>query len=175
MDRKQKTQEMEDLLEKLSRAKGMYFTEYRGLSVEKMYGLRKKLRAVNMDYKVSRNNLVRIAMEKSGLKGRDDFFTGPTGIVYDYNDGIAPAKILLDFRKENDAFTIKGGLVEGEAFGADRVEALSRMPTREQLISMLISGLEGAVSNLVTGLEGSVTEFTRTLDAVKTKMEETAA
>lgn len=172
MDRKEKAEIMEELQDKLSRASGVYFTEYRGLSVAAMYALRSKLREKNIDYLVTRNNLVRIAMEKRGIASRDEFFSGPTGIAYDYGDGIDAAKVLLDFQKDNEAFVVKGGVLEGEAFGAEKVEAISKMPSKEEQLSMFVGALEGVIGGFVHTLDGVIGDFARTLDAVHAKMGE---
>lgn len=163
---------MEELQDKLSRASGVYFTEYRGLSVAAMYDLRTKLREKNIDFLVARNNLVRIAMEKQGINSRDEFFTGPTGIAYDFGDGVDAAKVLLDFKKNHEALVVKGGVLEGEAFGEERVEAISKMPSKEEQLGMFVGALEGVIGGFVHTLDGVVSDFTRTLDAVHQKMGE---
>ncbi|MNH23543.1 50S ribosomal protein L10 [compost metagenome] len=79
--------------------------------------------------------------------------TGPTAIAFTTDDAIAPAKILNDFAKKNDALKLKGGVVEGRVVGVDQIKALAELPSREGLLSMLLSVLQAPVRNLALAVK----------------------
>ncbi|QWU15759.1 large subunit ribosomal protein L10 [Paenibacillus sophorae] len=121
--------------------------DYRGLNVSQVTELRKQLREAGVEFQVLKNTLLRRATAAAELTELDEVLTGPTAIAFSANDAVAPAKILNDFAKKNDALKLKGGVVEGKVIGADQIKALAELPSREGLLSMLLSVLQAPMRN----------------------------
>ncbi|WP_068620435.1 50S ribosomal protein L10 [Paenibacillus tuaregi] len=127
--------------------------DYRGLNVAQVTELRKQLREAGIEFQVLKNSLVRRATAAAELSELDEVLTGPTAIAFSTGDAVAPAKILSDFAKKNDALEIKGGVVEGRVVGVDQIKALADLPSREGLLSMLLSVLQAPVRNFALAVK----------------------
>ena len=124
--------------------------DYRGLTAEEVAELRRNLRENGAKYKVWKNTLTKRAMD--GLNfNLDDCLNGPSAMAYS-DDSVAPIKVLSDFAKEHKALEIKGGIVDGEVTTLENIKALSTLPSREGLLTMLASGLIGTVKDLSIAL-----------------------
>ncbi len=124
--------------------------DYRGLTAEETSSLRRILRDNDSNYKVWKNTLTKRAMDS--LKyDLDTCLEGPSAIAYS-TDAIAPIKALSNFAKEHPALEIKGGIVDGKVTSLDEIKALSTIPSREGLLTMLAGGLIGTVRDLSIAL-----------------------
>lgn len=146
--REEKQQLIAEIAEQFGRSKAIIVTDYRGLNVAQATELRSKLREAGVDYKVLKNTMTRRAAEAANLTGLGDYLTGPSAIAFSYDDPVAPAKVLYDFAKKNKALELKGGFVEGRKVDATEVESLASLPSREGLLSMLLSVMQAPVRNL---------------------------
>jgi len=115
--------------------------------------LRRKLREAGIEFKVLKNTLIRRATANAELTELDSVLTGPTAVAFGKDDVVAPAKILSEFAKQNDALKIKGGVVEGRVVGFDEIKALADLPSREGLLSMLLSVLQAPVRNFALAVK----------------------
>jgi large subunit ribosomal protein L10 len=127
--------------------------DYRGLNVAQVTELRKQLREAGVEFQVLKNTLVRRATAAAELTELNEVLAGPTAIAFSTEDAVAPAKILNDFAKKNDALKLKGGVVEGRVVGADQIKALAELPSREGLLSMLLSVLQAPVRNFALAVK----------------------
>ncbi|MBD3177469.1 MAG: 50S ribosomal protein L10 [Armatimonadia bacterium] len=146
---------------------------YRGLSVEDMQTLRSQLQEPGATMRVIKNTLFRLAAKGTACEPVADMLDGPCAIVYD-GEAPAAAKALTEFQKKKAALLIHGGVLEGEALDSDGVEALSKVPTREELMSGLVAGLQGPISGLVHALDGITSKLVYALEEIKTQKEEAA-
>ncbi|WP_417898363.1 50S ribosomal protein L10 [Bacillus haimaensis] len=122
--------------------------DYRGLNVAEVTELRKQLREAGVEFKVYKNSLTRRAAEAAEINGLNDALTGPNAIAFSTEDVVAPAKILNDFAKKHEALEIKAGVIEGNVATVEEVKALAELPSREGLLSMLLSVLQAPIRNL---------------------------
>lgn len=136
-----------EIADKLQQAASVVVVDYRGLSVAQVTELRKQLRDAGVEFKVYKNSMTRRATETAGLEGLNEHLTGPNAIAFSTEDVVAPAKILNDFAKQNEQLEIKAGVIEGSIATADDVKALASLPSREGLLSMLLSVLQAPVRN----------------------------
>ena len=139
--------------ESFSVSEDFIFTDYRGLTVEQITNLRKQLRGKGAHYKVIKNNFARIAFQE--LSAPDEvasYLTGPTAIAIAPKDANEVAKILVDFVKEAPTLKVKGGLLGKDVYNAQQIVAFSRLPSKLELISMLMSVMNGPARNLAAAL-----------------------
>lgn len=139
--------QVQEITEKFQNASSVVVVDYRGLNVTQVTELRKQLREAGVEFKVYKNTLTRRATEAAGLEGINDVLVGPNAIAFSNEDVIAPAKIINEFAKKNDALEIKAGIIEGTVSSVEDVKALAELPSREGLLSMLLSVLQAPVRN----------------------------
>lgn len=144
----QKQALVEVVTEKLKAAKTTVIVDYRGLNVEQVTQLRTQLREAGIEFKVYKNAITRRAAEAAGLEGLIEYFVGPIAVAFSNDDVVAPAKILNDFAKANEQLEIKAGVIEGNIATLEEVKALADLPSREGLLSMLLSVLQAPIRNL---------------------------
>ncbi len=143
-----KKQIVGEISDKLKNSVSTIVVDYRGLSVGQVTELRKQLRAAGVDFKVYKNTMTRRAADAAGLSGLNDALTGPNAIAFSTEDVVAPAKILNDFAKKNEALELKAGVIEGNIATVEEIKALAELPSREGLLSMLLSVLQAPIRNL---------------------------
>ncbi|WP_025782827.1 50S ribosomal protein L10 [Sporosarcina sp. D27] len=136
-----------EIAEKMKASASMVVVDYRGLNVAQATELRKQLREAGVEFKVYKNSMARRAAEASGLEGLNEHLTGPNAIAFSTEDVIAPAKIINNFAKDNEALEIKAGVIEGALASVEEVKALATLPSREGLLSMLLSVLQAPMRN----------------------------
>ncbi len=136
-----------EISDKLKNSVSTIIVDYRGLDVSEVTELRKQLREAGIDFKVYKNTMVRRAAEEAGLEGLNEFLTGPNAIAFSSEEVVAPAKILNSFAKEHEALEIKAGVIEGTITSVEDVKAIAELPSREGLLSMLLSVLQAPMRN----------------------------
>lgn len=158
---------VEEIKARLNGAEGgVLLVDYRGLSVKAMAQLRNVLREVGGDMVVLKNSLVEIALRESALPAMDDLLAGPSAFVFVDGDPVASAKALAGFAKENKELELKGGLVQGQVIDGAGLNALSKLPSREELIAKLLGTLQNPARGLVTVMSGTARGLVTALDAV---------
>ncbi len=143
---------VDELAQKLNGAVAGVIVEYKGISVADDTLLRRKLREAGVDYSVVKNTMLRRAADKAGLEGLDDILKGTTALAVSAEDPVAAAKILCEQAKKDENFKVKAGFLDGAVIDVARVTELSKLPSREGLISMLLSVLTGPVRGLAVAL-----------------------
>ena len=128
--------------EKMEKAQGVIFAKYQGLTVEEDTELRKKLREAGVEYRVYKNTLTTLAAKELGFDAIESILEGPLSIAFGYEDPTAPARVLNDFAKNHKKLELKGGIVQGEIFDADKVQQLAKIPPREVLIAQLLGSFK---------------------------------
>lgn len=148
-----KKQIVEEITEKFKSSVSTIIVDYRGLNVAEVTELRKRLREAGVEFKVYKNTMTRRAVEAANLEGLNEVLTGPNAIAFSKEDVVAPAKILNDFAKEHDALEIKAGVIEGNIATMEEIKALAELPSREGLLSMLLSVLQAPIRNFALAVK----------------------
>lgn len=146
------------LTERFQNAQAGVLADYRGLTVEQDTALRVKLREAGVEYTVLKNNLTRFAANAAGLEELDPILHGPTAVATSVDDVVAPAKVLVDFAKDNEALELKGGFVNGKVISLDEVKVYAAIPSKEVLISKMLGSLQSPISKLARTLQAIVDE-----------------
>ena len=146
MIRKQKEAVISELAGILGKCVVAVATDYRGMTAKEMVQLRRQMHQQGVEYRVVKNTLMRFAAEKAGLKGLDQFLTGPMAIALSYDDAVKPAKILVDHIKSaNSVLKVKGGVLGDKVLTPADVISLASIPSKEVLISQLLGRLKSPV------------------------------
>jgi large subunit ribosomal protein L10 len=169
LDEKKKI--VEDLREKFSKSKVLIVTDYKGLDVETMTELRRKLREDQIDYQVVKNTMLIRAAEETTVAAIRDQFKGPSAIALSFDDPVSPAKILTEFAKKNEKLEIKAGIMGDTVLDLASIKALASLPSREALLSQLLSVMVGVPTGFVRVLNGVPQQFMNVLLAIKDQKE----
>ena len=139
--RPEKVAVVDEVRQRLGESDAAILTEYRGLTVKDLAGLRRSLRSSGGEYKIYKNTLVRRAAHDRGVEGLDELLVGPTGITFVSGDAAAVAKVLRDYSRTNPLLVIKGGLLGEKVIGASETAALADLPSREVLLAQLAGAM----------------------------------
>jgi large subunit ribosomal protein L10 len=169
--RSEKEAIVQEVIEKLEKAKSTVLTDYRGLNVAEATQLRKKLREADVEYRVIKNTMTRFAVRELGLDELSPYLEGPTAIAFSYEDPAAAPKILTEFMKASKKLTIKAGMLEGKLIDEEGVKALADLPSREILLSMVLSAMQSPIANWVSVLGAPIRSFGYALDGVRQQKE----
>ena len=163
----EKEKTVKELKEKLSLTKSLFLTDFRGLNVEEMSKLRRDLRKGGAEYKITKNTLIRMAAQASGLEVIGDYLKGPTGLIFSYQDPITPAKVLYEIRQKSDKPKIKIIWMEGRLFDENSLKQLAKLPTREVILTQILLSLNSPMANFVGTLQGVLRNFVGVIEAIK--------
>ena len=137
-----------EISEAVKDAQSVVLVDYRGLTVEQDTALRKKLREAGVAYKVYKNTMMNFAFKGTDFEALAPYLNGPSAIAISTTDATAPARELADFAKNAPNLEIKGGVVEGDAYDANGIMEIAKIPGREALISRLLGSMQSPISNL---------------------------
>ena len=172
---KEKQAIVADVNETASKALSAVMADYRGVSVDDMTTLRKQARDAGVQVRVIRNTLARRAFEGTEFECMNEALLGPNIMAFSLEDPGAGARVFKDFAKENEAFEIKALSVGGKLLPADQIDALAKLPTREEALAMLMAVMQAPVTKLVRTLNDVPGKVTRVVAAVRDQKQEEAA
>ena len=148
----QKEQLVNEVAEKVSKAKSIVLVNHCGLTVEQDTALRADMRKANVEYKVIKNSVLSRAFEKAGITGMESVFEGPTAVAFSYEDAVAGAKIVSDNGAKTKMLEIKGGVIENKPASADDVKVLASIPPKPVLIGQLLGLLTSPMRSLAVAV-----------------------
>lgn len=172
MKKEDKATAVAELAEKFGKARLAILTESVGLPVNQVTELRKQLRGAKAEYKIVKNTIAFRAAEGTTLAGLAGHLKGPTGMVIGYDDPVLPAKVLRDFigaEKRQEKMRITVGVLEGKILQPNELAAVAQLPTKEVLIAMLLSAMQGPIRGVVYTLGAVLTKFVRVIAAIQDK------
>ncbi|MEA2064804.1 MAG: 50S ribosomal protein L10 [Patescibacteria group bacterium] len=166
--KKQKDEILNSLTDKLNDAKGAVFTSFIGLKVKDIESLRKLCRDSGSECLVSKKTLLRLALNKAGLKDADEeIFNDEIAVVFSYDDEITAAKIVGQFSKKCKKLNIKGGILENKIIDLNNVNKLISIPSKEELYAKLVGSINSPLSGLVNTLNGNIRGFVQVLNSIR--------
>lgn len=148
--------------------------DYRGVTVGQMTGLRKQARESGVYLRVVRNTLAKLAVKDTEFECLSEVLVGPTIIAFSTEEPGSAARVLKEFAKENEDFQVKALSVGGELLGADQIDRLAKLPTKDQAISMLMSVMIAPVTKLARTFNEVPSKVTRAVAAVRDQKKDAA-
>jgi large subunit ribosomal protein L10 len=139
---------VEEIAENIDGAQSVVLVKYCGLTVEEDTRLRKELRENGITYKVYKNTMMNFAFKGTPCENLAPHLEGPNAIAISKTDATAPARILAKFAKDAKALEIKAGIVEGTYYDAAGMDAISKIPSREELLGKLLGSIQSPIANL---------------------------
>ena len=152
MPNKKNIADFNDLKKVFLKANSIFFTRYQGLDVGAITKLRGEFFKSNVEFRVAKNTLLKLALNEAKLPKLDGVLKGDTAIAVSYDSPVSPAKALKKFIKDHELPTVKGIIIEGESLSIDYFDRLAEMDSKEDLLSQLILILQSPLQNLVSTL-----------------------
>lgn len=147
-----------EIKEKFDTAKSAVLVYYRGLTVEELTELRAKFRDAGVDYKVYKNNLVKLAIKDTPYEALDGDMTGPNGIAFGMEDATAPARIIKEFGKKHKNLEMRTGVVEGTYYDVNKIMEIADIPSKDVLIGKFMGSIKAPISNFAYLLTNIIKE-----------------
>lgn len=138
---------VDEIAANIADAQSVVLVDYCGLTVDQDTKLRKELRENDIIYKVYKNTMMNFAFKGTDCESLSQHLEGPNAIAISKTDATAPARILAKFAKDAKALEIKGGIVEGTYYDASGMEAISKIPSREELLGKLLGSIQSPIAN----------------------------
>ena len=166
-------QEKIDIVEKstqrLKDASGIYITRYTGMNVDQATKFRVLCRELDIDYKITKNNLIKIAAKNAGYENIfDSMLKGQISISTTIDDPISPARVIKKFNEDNnDILEVVGLYVDGQLYDSEKYKILADLPTREELISKFAGMINQPMTNLAVVLKATMTKLAGTLESLR--------
>lgn len=154
---------------KIGRMRSVVFANYEGLSVREIEELRRKLKAEDVDYTVAKKTLLRLAFRQIGKDIDPKTIAGNFATVISYDDEVAPARILAAFAKDHEALKFVAGVLEDRLVDAKEVIALSKLPSKHELLGKLVGSLAAPMSGFINVLAANLRSLVYVLNAIKDK------
>ena len=167
MPNKKNIQNVEALVDKMSKANSIYFTDYLGLSVTDITKLRREFYLNGIDYIVVKNTLLKIASEKNKISLDDELFIGSTAIAISYEEPVSAAKVIKDFSKEYELPKVKGILFEGASLPGEEFKRIANLPTKEESLVQFVVMINSPMRDLSLLLKSQITSVVNLLNNVK--------
>ena len=160
---------VDELTEKLERAKGVYLTDYIGLNVQDITDLRREFYENDVEYLVAKNTLLKIAANNTNLNDLDSVLNGSTAIAFSYEDPTSPARVIKKFTKDNDLPKVKGIVIDGELIDGSEFDRIANLPTKEESIAKFAALLQSPLLKLIWALKSPMSDMTNMLNNLKEK------
>ena len=170
-NKKQKQEIITLLKDKIERAKSIIFTKFDCLAVGDNNELRKQLKAQGGEYYVAKKTLLDMALQDKKVDGLDiRKFDGRVATVFAYDDEVAPAKIVDDFKKKlEDQIDFLGGIIDNKFLNADEINKLAKLPSKQELRARIVGSINAPVSGFVNALAGNLRNMVYVLKAIENK------
>ena len=160
---------VDEIKDKLSRAKSVTFVDYNGLTVAEDNEMRREFKKNGAEYKVYKNRLMLLALNELGIHGAENYLQGTSAVAFSYDDEVAGAKIVCENAEKTKKLTVKFGLLNGVIVGSKEIETLAKLPSKEVLIAKLLGTLNGPASALCRVLNAPTQGLAIALNAIATK------
>ena len=160
-------EKVKELSNSFQKAKAIYFTEYHGLNVEQITRLRSMFFKENVDYKVAKNTLIKIALKNSEISDLDSLLSGSTAVAIAYDEPVSPAKIIKEFSKDFDLPSVKGILFEGQYFEGEHYKSLADLPSKEELVAKFAIMLNSPMCKLLSTINAPMQNLVGLLNSLK--------
>ncbi|MAR36567.1 MAG: 50S ribosomal protein L10 [Candidatus Marinimicrobia bacterium] len=164
--------EVKYLTDKLESASAIYFTDYLGLDVDSITKLRSEFFHASVEFKVTKNTLLKLAAENMKIEGLDDYLVGSTAIAISLHEPTSPAKVLKSFMKEHDKPEVKAILFDGEVLEGSEYKKFASLPSKDELLTKFIIMLNSPMTNLVRTLSSPMGNFVNVLNSLKNEKSE---
>ncbi len=170
MKRSEKELIIAEVKEMIQKAKGIYYTDFTGITVEQVTELRREFRKSDIDYRVVKNTLMRKALESiTGYDKVIPILIGHTGVVFGYNDPIAPARIIKKFRDKYQKLGVKVCVIEQQVFDGKQIDEVAQLLSRSEIVAGFLSSIQSPITGVVGAINAVARDLVSVIDAIEKK------
>jgi large subunit ribosomal protein L10 len=169
MKREEKVEAVQELKERFQKASSLFLADYQGLAVSQVTQIRQELRKNESEMKVIKNTLASLAVKGTDLEPLAAHFVGVTAVIASWKDPVSPAKILVKFAKDMEKLKIRAGFLAGKVLSAAEVDALSKLPSREEMLAKLLGSMMAPAQNLYNVISAIPRKLVTVLAAIRDK------
>ncbi len=163
--RKEKEAILKDLVEKSQKAQSIAFGQYAGMTVLQLSKMRSEMRASNVEFKVAKKTLIKLAAKEMGVEIPDESIEGTVGVAISYSDPVSGAKILKSTAKTVEVLKLLGGVMDGRVFSPAEMKSLADLPSRGQLLATFMSMLQSPFRSFASAIQAPGSSLARALTA----------
>nr|WP_274703137.1 50S ribosomal protein L10 [Thermodesulfovibrio thiophilus] len=165
-----KKKRVEEISQRLAKAKSFILTDFQGLTVAEISDLRQKIKESGGEYRVCKNTLLGIALKDAPFKEHlKSSLEGCTGVVFGYDDPVVIVKKALDFSEKNEKLKLKQGVVEGNVYSAAELKEISKLPSKNVLLGMLVGAMSSPLTKMAYAMQAVNTKLLYALESLKNK------
>lgn len=167
----QKIKIVEEMTDKFSRASSFFMADFTGVDVNTVNELRQEFFDQNVEYRIVKNTLAKLSLDKAGIDGFDGYLKGVNAYAISYDDPTTPIRIIKDFKKKKlkDKLELKAAFFEGQVIEATGVEALANLPTKQELLGQLVGMLASPMTKLARTLQAPMSNTVGVLKSLEEK------
>ncbi len=165
--RQQKESQVQNITDKLSRAKSLVFADYKGMTMSQLSDLRKKLREVDSEFTITKNTLLKLSLENSNLKTQISKLEGPIATLFAYDDEITPIKTLVKALKDNGLGAVKMGFLGTDLLDSAKINQLATLPSKDELRGKTVGVLAAPLQGMVSVLQGNLRNLVYALSQIQ--------
>lgn len=170
MKRSEKDAIIEEMVQRVSAAKAMYFADFSGLTVANETELRREFRKAGVEYTVVKNTLIRKALERvTGYDKVYDHLAGPTGVAFCGDDLSAPAKIIKKFKEKTGKLTLKAAVLEKQVYAGSAIDQLAMIPSRKELMASILGSIQAPLQGVVGVINAVARDLVNVIDQIGEK------
>jgi large subunit ribosomal protein L10 len=170
MKRSEKEEIITEVSGLVNRARGMFFTDFSGLTVEQATELRREFRKLGVDYKVVKNTLIRKALENAtGYDTVYDKLAGPTGVAFAYEDPVVPAKIIQKFAEKHNKLSLKVCVLERQVYDGSKLKELARLPSKDEIMAAILGSIQAPIAGVPSVIQAVLRDLVSVVGEIEKK------
>jgi len=166
MPTKEKEKQVAVLKDRFKQSKSVIIADHTGINVADLTTLRRDLRKAKAEFKVAKNTLLKIAVKETGYEQAVAGFTGPTSMIFGFDDPSIPAKIIYEFSKKTDIPKVKAFLLGDQIYSVSDFKRIAQLPPRDQMLSIVLGAVNGPILNFIMTIDGVTRNFIGLVDAL---------
>ncbi len=173
--KQKKTEIVAELVERFQKVDGFYLVDFAGMTVEDAVRFRAELKEQEMEMKVAKNTLIKIALKETDfLEMPDDIYAGQSALIFGYDDPVAPAKVIKKEFEKNQTPRFKGAQLDGQIFGGDDLKKLAALPTKQDVMASIVGSIHAPISGIVGSVAAVMRDLASLVEEVAKKQNEAA-
>ena len=174
MPTQEKVNEIAALKEMMAKSRNIIIADHTGINVEEITALRRELKKSKAELRIAKNTLLKIAARDSGFEIIGEYLTGPTSLIFGYDDPSVPARVVHELQKKTERPRVKGYILDRRLLGTDDFKKIAQLPPKEIVLAQLLGSINGPITGFVMTLEAVIRNFVGLIDALAEKKQEQA-
>jgi large subunit ribosomal protein L10 len=170
MKRSEKEEIIAEVTVLVNRARGMFFTDFTGLTVEQATELRREFRKLGVEYRVVKNTLIQKALENvTGYDTVYDNLAGPTGVAFAYEDAVVPAKVIQKFKDKHNKLSLKVCVLDKQVYDGSRLAELARLPSKNEVMASILGSIQSPIAGVPSVIQAVLRDLVSVVGEIEKK------